>query len=43
MTLLNGNIIHRQVVAGRGAPQPLRKDIPKLRDATPWDGKDGEV
>ena len=33
----------RQVVAGRGAPQPIRKDIHKLSDATPWDGKDGEV
>lgn len=32
-----------QVVAGRGAPQTLRKEIPKLRDATPWDGKDGEM
>lgn len=32
-----------QVVAGRGAPQPIRKDIHKLSDATPWDGKDGEM
>jgi len=30
------------VIAGRIAPAVLRKDIPKLRKATPWDGKDGQ-
>ena len=33
----------RYVIAGRIAPAVLRKDVPKLRKATPWDGKDGQV
>ncbi|XP_063691371.1 protein disulfide-isomerase A6 homolog [Bolinopsis microptera] len=31
------------VIAGRIAPAVLRKDVPKLRKATPWDGKDGQM
>lgn len=29
------------VIAGRVTPTILRKEVPKLRNATPWDGKDG--
>lgn len=31
------------VIAGRIAPAVLRKEVPKLRKATPWDGKDGQM
>jgi len=31
------------VIAGRIAPSVLRKDVPKLRKATAWDGKDGQL
>jgi len=31
------------VIAGRIAPAVLRNDVPKLRKATPWDGKDGQM
>jgi len=31
------------VIAGRIAPSILRNDVPKLRKATAWDGKDGQL
>jgi len=31
------------VIAGRIAPSVLKNDVPKLRNATPWDGLDGQM